>query len=243
MDISSTNIKQGDSFKSHDNFTCAIISYARKKGFSIRLGKVEKNKDQMICKRTILCSRAGVPDKKEFDNSKQVRDRASQRWKCNFYVWTSLNTQSGLWYILNLDLNHNYTMVDQSHWHFMLAERFIPDDVKQRILLLWKVGVNIPIIWDILKEEFGEHVTWFYSDLYNFIYNLENSQQKEFEAQNFIALLIQIKEENDDFVFYTHINSETQRLECVIWMYPEQKICYSRFYDIIVYDNTYKCNR
>lgn len=134
-------------------------------------------------------------------------------------------------------------MVDQTHQHFMLAERFIPDDVKERILLLRKAGVNVPTIRDILKEEFGEHVTWFYNDLYNFIYNLENPQQKEFDAENFLKLLNQIKEANDAFTFHTHINTDTQRLERAIWMYPDQKVNYSRFSDVIVFDNTYKCNR
>jgi len=134
-------------------------------------------------------------------------------------------------------------MVDQFHQYFMLIERFIPDDVKQRILLLRKAGVSIPIMRDILKEEFGERVTWFYNDLYNFIYNLKDSEKKEFESENFLQLLNQIKEGDNDFIYHVHINSNTQRLEHIIWMYPEQKINYSRFYDVVVFDNTYKCNR
>ena len=134
-------------------------------------------------------------------------------------------------------------MVELTHRQFMLTERFIPDDVKERILLLRKAGVRIPIIRDILKEEFGERVTWVYNDLYNFLYNLEDIQQKEFDAENFLKLLSQIKEENDEFIYYMHINSNTQRLERVIWMYPEQKLYYSRFYDVVVFDNTYKSNR
>ena len=96
---------------------------------------------------------------------------------------------------------------------------------------------------DILKEEFGKRVTWFYNDLYNFIYNLKDSEKKEFESENFLQLLNQIKEGDNDFIYHVHINSNTQRLERIIWMYPEQKINYSRFYDVVVFDNTYKCNR
>ena len=32
-------------------------------------------------------------------------------------------------------------------------------------------------------------------------------------------------------------------MEHVIWMYPEQRINYSWFYDVVVFDNTYKTNR
>src|SRR3954451_1477500 len=243
MNTPFTEIKQGDSFSSHDDYVSTIKSYASKNGFSVRLGKAEKKKDQTVRKRTIVCSRAGIPNKKDLESSKQVRNRASQRYNCNFHVRASLNSNNGLWYIIDINLKHNHSMVDQNHRHFMLTERFIPDDVKQRILLLQKAGVNVPIIRDILKEEFGERVTWFYNDLYNFIYNLEGSQKKEFDAENLLNLLNQIQEENNEFIYHTHINKDTQRLERVIWMYPEQKVYYSRFCDVLIFDNTYKCNR
>jgi len=57
-------------------------------------------------------------------------------------------------------------MVEQVYWHFMLAEKYISDNIKERIILLWRAGVNVPVIWDILKEEFGESVTWMYITLY-----------------------------------------------------------------------------
>jgi hypothetical protein len=68
-------------------------------------------------------------------------------------------------------------MVDQS---FHVGRKVYTE---QRILLLRKAEVNVPIIRDILKEEFGERVFSLYRDLYNFIYYLENSQQKEFDTQ------------------------------------------------------------
>ena len=233
----------GDSYNSHDGFANAVKTYAHENGFSVRLGKVVKSKDQKIRKRTILCSRAGVSEQKLLDNTKHIRNRTSQRCNCTFYIRASLSLENGLWYIINLDLNHNHSMVKRTHRQFMLTERFIPDDVKEKILLLRKAGVRIPVIRDILKEEFGERVTWVYNDLYNYIYNLEGTQQKEFDAENFLKLLSQIKEENNEFIYYTHVNSDTQRLERVIWMYPEQKLNYSRFYDVVVFDNIYKTNR
>ena len=207
-------IKCGDTFNTHDDFVHAIQTYAHEKGFSIRLGKVNykaKNKENIqepndIRKRTILCSRAGKPEQK---NITKVRNRVSQRCNCEFFVRASLNLESNLWCIINLNLNHNHPMVEQVHRHFMLAERYIPDDVKERITLLRKAGVKIPVIRNILKEEFGEHVTWVYSDLYNFIYNIEGTRQKEFDAEEFLKLLDKIKQENENF-FYLHLKGIVQ---------------------------------
>src|SRR5271170_2239740 len=108
----------GDSFNSHSDFVNAVKSYAHENGFTVRLGKVEKTKDQKIRKRTILCSRAGVSEQ----NTTNIRDRASQRCNCTFYIRASLSSENGLWYIINLDLNHNHSMVEQTHRQFMLAE-------------------------------------------------------------------------------------------------------------------------
>lgn len=241
-------ISCGDTFNTHDEFVRAIQTYAHKNGFSVRLGKIKykvQNKENIqeskeIRKRTILCSRAGEPEQK---GVAKVRNRASQRCNCGFYVRASLNSDNNLWCIINLNLSHNHSMVEQAHRHFMLSERSIPDDVKERIILLRKAGVNVPVIRNILKEEFGEHVTWVYSDLYNFIHNIEGTKQKEFDAEEFLNLLDQIKQENENFFYCVHINEITQRLERVIWMYPEQRVNYSRFCDVIVFDNTYKTNR
>ena len=84
-----------------------------------------------------------------------------------------------------------------------------------------------------------------YNDIYNFIYQLEGSgsEKREFDAEEFIKILEQFKHDNSEFCYYTDINNDTKRLERVIWMFPEQRINYSRFNDIVVFDNTYKTNR
>ncbi|CAG8803756.1 12076_t:CDS:2, partial [Dentiscutata erythropus] len=161
---------------------------------------------------------AGYSEKKEYysdedDQNIKERNRASQRCGCPFYICASLNDNN--------------------------------EDVKQKIELLRRAGVDVPTIRSILNEEFGTHVTWMYNDIYNFVYQLEssNSGKKEFEAEEFINVLEQIKNNNDEFQYYTYINDDTRRLERIIWMFPEQRINYSRFYDIVIYDNTYKTNR
>ena len=91
-------------------------------------------------------------------------------------------------------------MVDEHHRFFMSNERSIPDNVKQRIELLRHAGVDVPTIRAILKEEFGDCVTWVYNDIYNFIYQLEGSgsEKREFDAEEFIKILEQFKNDNSE---------------------------------------------
>jgi hypothetical protein len=252
-----------DTFESHQEFVDKIKNYAHELHFTIRLGKVEYKKsnskkpeesssinmERRIRKRTLLCSRAGHTELKECGSEDEIsskgRGKTSQRCDCPFYVRASLNSTNGLWYIINMNLIHNHHMVDENHQHFMSNERSIPDDVKQRIEILRRAGVDVTTIRSILKEEFGNCVTWVYNDIYNFIYKLEGSgiNKRELDAEEFVKLLEQFKNDNKEFLYFTDINKDTNRLERVIWMFPEQRMNYSRFHDIVVFDNTYKTNR
>jgi len=86
---------------------------------------------------------------------------------------------------------HNHHIVDKNYQHFMSNERSISDNVKQRIEILRHAGVDVIIIHSILKEEFGNCVTWVYSDLYNFIYKLKGSgiDKRELDAEEFVKIL------------------------------------------------------
>ena len=123
----------------------------------------------------------------------------------------------------------------------MSDKRTIPIEIQERILLFRCAGCDIPTICAILKEEFSDIVTWIYDDLYNFVYQKEGAR-REFDSNDFVEALEQIKSQNNKFQYDMRI-SETNELQQAIWMYPEQKMNYCRFNDIVVFDNTYKTNR
>ena len=67
-------------------------------------------------------------------------------------------------------------------------------------------------------------------------------EKRELDAEEFVKILDQFKYDDAEFFYYVGINENTKRLEWAIWMFPGQCINYSRFNDIVVYDNTYKTN-
>ncbi|CAG8679532.1 30193_t:CDS:2, partial [Gigaspora margarita] len=231
----SYQLQVNNTFESHNEFVDKIKSYAHNIGFTIKLGKFKylkesKNKsnslEKSFQKRILLCSRAGFAKSKECNSNDKIPKKEQNRQ------------------IINMDLTHNYLKVKENYRFFMSIERNIPNDVKQRIELLRRAGVNVLTIRAILKEEFGDHITWIYDDIYNFIYHLEGSglEKKELDAEEFVKILDQFKYDNAEFFYYVDINENTKKLEQAIWMFPEQCINYSRFNDIVVYDNTYKTN-
>ena len=56
-------IKERNFYNTHNNFVNTIREYAKKCGFQIRLGKVERNAARNIRKRTVVCSHKGNPEK------------------------------------------------------------------------------------------------------------------------------------------------------------------------------------
>ena len=202
--------------------------------------KTEKNSAGQIRKRTIVCNRQGFSDKNL--NGQDKRNRASQRCNCEFKVRASLNSNTGLWYLISAQLEHNHSMVSGVYRKFMSEERTIPIEVQERILLLRRAGCNVPTIRAILKEEFSDIVTWIYDDLYNFIYQKEGIR-REFDSNDFVKDLEHLKSQDNEFCYEVLIDPETSELRQAIWMFPEQKMNYCRFYDVVVFDNTYKTNR
>ncbi len=114
-------------------------------------------------------------------------------------------------------------MIDENYWHFISIEQNISNNIKQQIELLRRADVCVPTIHAILKEEFGNHVTWMYNDIYNFIYQIEDSslEKKELDAEEFIKILENFKYNNEEFLYFIDINENTNRLERVIWIFPE----------------------
>ncbi|CAG8846876.1 36714_t:CDS:1 [Gigaspora margarita] len=169
-------IKEGNFYNTHDNFVNNIREYAKKCGFQIHLGKIERNATRNIRKRTVVYSHEGDPEKTSTGTN--VRNRLSQRCNCQFLVHASFNSQNNLWYIIAAELKHNHTMISENHQHFMSSEREIPPEIQEKIILLHRAGCNVATIHAILKEEFNSIVTWVYNDLYNFIYQNEESNEK-----------------------------------------------------------------
>ena len=231
-----------NTFTNHDDFITQVQNYANFYNFQIRKDKVERDKNNNIKKRTILCSRAGVAEQKKEKNHQ--RDRHSQRCNCPFMIRASFNLQTGLWHILAINLEHNHEMVTFEHKKFLNNERIIPQEIKDRIKIYHQAGCNVSTIKSILKQEYQELEIWIYDDIYNFIYQLDNKlHNRFFEANEFINTLQQFKREINGFEYEIKVDASSNELLQVIWMYPEQKRQYCRFLDVIVFDNTYKVNR
>lgn len=252
QDISNQqDIKEGDTFKDYNSFETFVKSYSKDKGFTVRLDTAKYDKEtKEIRWREIVCSKSGLSkktklqQKEQIVNNKSTRNRSSQRCNCTFFIRGVKSEDRGLWTIVKINLTHNHDLVPLQLRKFFSDNREISDDVKDKILRLHMAGTNVARIRDIVQYDNPDE-TYLYNDIYNFIYNNGNGSAKEkiFDAQNFVTLLEQHKAENNEFAYIVKVNKDTNEFESAIWMFPEQRIYYSRFFDIVVFDNTYRTNR
>jgi hypothetical protein len=242
------NIKEGDTFKDYDSFETFVKNYSKNKGFSVRLDTAKYDKiTKEIRWREIICSRSGLSKKKKSQQTEQstnTRNRSSQRCNCSFFIRGIKSEDNGLWIVVKINLMHNHELVPLQLRKFLPDNREISDNVKDKILNLHMAGIDVAKIKDIIQHD-QPNETYLYNDIYNFIYNNGNcsTKQKVFDAQNFITLLEQYKAENNEFSYIVKIDNNTREFEAAIWMFSEQKMNYSRFSDVVVFDNTYRTNR
>ena len=75
------------------------------------------------------------------------------------------------------------------------------------------------------------------------IYTILFIKKREQDETLIVKELDCLKSQDNEFCYEVLIDSETSELRRAIWMFPEQRMNYCRFYDVVVFDNTYKTNR
>lgn len=70
------------------------------------------------------------------------------------------------------------------------------------------------------------------------------SIRKKKQIKNLILMiLLKLKSQDSEFYYEILINPKTNKLQQAIWMFPEQKINYYQFNNVVIFNNTYKTNR
>ena len=223
--ITSEIVFEGAKFLTYKDFVSAVENLGKENGFTTCLdSKKTIKKSQNINNsyyevgeirwRDIVCSCSGNPPNNE--NKQLKRKRHSKRCNCPFLIRGILCDQTGLWVITKANMNHNHDLIPKNLIHFLPNQRSIPEDIQQKIMSLRAAGVDIPTIRNILRHEHGDMVTWIYDDLYNFCYNHGIlKERKNFDAQEFVNLLNQEKE-NDNIAFFVKINEIIREFEGAI---------------------------
>lgn len=147
--------------------------------------------------------------------------------------------QDGGFEISEMHAVHNHELFEEIELAVLGRNRYIPEDVKTRMLELNKCGVlKSAQIMAIIEDEFDIPTTWNRRDMHNLFSSVRNTQS---ETSDFVALLN--KKAESGWKMSMQLNEDTLRLERIFWISSKGVECYSCFYDVIEIDATYKTNR
>ncbi|KAK1441451.1 hypothetical protein QVD17_07357 [Tagetes erecta] len=114
-------------YDSWDEVLSSYALYAKKAGFSIRIGTRRGTKDGLVTYRHILCNRNGLPTGKVFDtpvvpNKKRVRRRNIKVCGCRACVKVKAVEGSEGFEVYELIEEHNHGLVDQHNMNLTLGK-------------------------------------------------------------------------------------------------------------------------
>ena len=148
---------------------------------------------------------------------------------------------SGRYKVYALNDNHNHETFDEKELESLPQNRFIPDEVQEKILELNAHGVLTPsqIMTLIEKEEFPEmKVSWTKRDVQNLI---QKHPRRSHETSDFINLLNE--RTNNGWETRIVLDNDTLRMQRIFWMSAKGKEQYGAFNDVLEIAATYKANR
>ncbi|XP_078438352.1 protein FAR1-RELATED SEQUENCE 11-like [Wolffia australiana] len=189
-----------------------------------------------------LCFRGGQASMKQSLVSTEFqREKRTLKCQCPFVIKLRLNQASGVYEVYQKNNQHNHDLFTEVELAQMPQNRFIPDEVKTKMLELNELGMRrcSQIKTLIEQEHFPDvPITWTIRDVQNL---LQKSSSRARETNDFVKLL---KDKNNHgWSFNFQLNDDTLRLERVFWISANGKEKYVQFNDVLKIDATYKMNR
>jgi hypothetical protein len=106
-------------------------------------------------------------------------------------------------------------------------------------------GLKMPATRSMLLSQFKERPFFNGKTISNAFAKLDrdNSDSKCNEAMEFVKALNGHKEEDPEWFVAVDIDRDTNQLDKVFWMNPDQKRLYKRYHDVVINDTTAQTNR
>jgi len=229
-----------DSFKLGSRFgSVAEAKIASAEFAKVPLSQSSTKKQKYI---QFMCFRAGAFVKKQskVDRSQQ-RNTSTRKCECPFEIRLKRG-ENDQYEVYSISGTHNHALYSEDELAEMPQNRFIPDDIREKMLELHSLGALTPsqVMLLIEKEHFPTTpVTWTKRDVQNLFQSVANRSHEALELYE----MLQRKKDEEGWSLALHLNRETLRLERVLWVSKQGAEIYGRFHDVVELDATYRTNR
>ncbi|XP_020099387.1 protein FAR1-RELATED SEQUENCE 11-like [Ananas comosus] len=235
----------GQSFRTDDEAQEYYTNFARRNGFAIRRERSKGNPSHPlgVYKRELVCHRAGVSLPRKTAELKRQRNKKSSRCKCEAQMIIKKNVSKGTsrWVVVQFSNMHNHELLDSDEVRHLPAYRNISSVDRERILYLVKAGCTVNLIMRALEMEKGVkagQLSFTERDLRNFLQASKNIN-RENEGVELLKACKAMKDRCPDFRYDFTVDAN-DKLEHVLWSYPDSIHAYKVFGDVVVFDTTYR---
>ncbi|XP_021758653.1 protein FAR1-RELATED SEQUENCE 5-like [Chenopodium quinoa] len=224
-----------------DEEACELYnSYAFKHGFGTRKGDKKTRNDKTVRQRFLTCSYAGFKKIKS-DVLYQKRDF---RTGCKAYIQFDVDKESGLYYVVKHEMEHNHSRVPVSKRHLIRSHRKVSSDQLAMVTSLSENGIPIADAYRVIRDQDGgeANLSFLQRDLY---VALSGEKKKKFDGCDTKQLISYFKErKSKEYDFYYDFDvDEKGHLQSFFFRDSRMKVDYDAFGDLLVHDTTYRTNK
>jgi hypothetical protein len=222
----------------------AYNRYAKKVGFSIKIGS-SKKKDKQGDKDKVMfvCNKNG--SNVEDNDGPTVKQRKSNKTvKTGCTARLTLKKRDGRWHVTTFHEDHNHPVCDKFELRrFPRSYRGIPEEERRFIELLHSANISYVGMMQIMTEIYGGHkfTPFVKKDLSNYKAKLGRGSRYEDMAE---TMSYYGKLKKDDPAFYCEVDMDKKdRVRSLFWVDGAARQAYKEFGDCISFDTTYMTNR
>ncbi|KAL4363690.1 hypothetical protein GQ457_04G017920 [Hibiscus cannabinus] len=226
-------------------------TYAKVKGFGVRLGQsVKSRKDGHVISKKLLCRKEGHREERWMNlPNRKKKEKPIIRVGCQAFIKFKFDERYQYWKVEKFHAGHNHEMVKPTHVSYIRyvnhnkSFRKISELDEIKIKSMHNSGIAPNRIMRHFVNEAGsvENVGFISKDLYNFLHKIKREEVKDGDAETVMAYLYG-KQESDPYFFVRHTRDELGNLEKLFWCDGISRTDYKEFGHVLAFDTTYKCN-
>ncbi|CAG8521633.1 559_t:CDS:2 [Dentiscutata heterogama] len=210
LELSSLLFQCDQDYATLEAFKYVTDQYAETSEFKVFFLKGNNHSDGLRSTQVFACDRSGIFKSKPKDLNKKSRNTESKKCNCPWSVHLNYNPEDDKYYISQVNLCYNYSLISPQFMHISPANYEILAFIRKEIFAVRKAGISTPQIQSLLKIKYGPTVKkWVIKDVYNLI-DANGISRSEFQAHDFLLLLQQKRNNNHKFSYKFELDSNNR---------------------------------
>ena len=221
-----------------------IEQYAFQKNFAIYKHKNETFPDGTCRKRVFKCDLGGrYKEDLSRPTMGKIRNKGSKKQGCMWQININRRTNSPIVAVTLFNNEHNHEISAETVKFATAYKNFSEEIIEQIEFYVVHGQCDATTIRNLLQLKYPDRV-FLTQDLGNAIQRIKREKGLSMgDAASLLTKLLEFQANDPAWFVKPLLDDTSNRLIGIFWMSPEQREKWSKFYDIIIHDNTARTNK